>query len=775
MSRLLSRLPLRLQIGLIALIGVVGLAVLGTTYLVSDLSLTRMQGRLDMARAAHETLNGIDTGLLQARRNEKDFLLRKQERYLTQHAAVIKETLAKVQALPGYLSDADAAAKARAIAPGIETYVSRFNAVGQAHIRLGLNETKGLQGALRTSVRDVEAILAKDDDQKLDVLMLMMRRHEKDFIMRLDPRYGEEMKARAAQFATALAASPLPAAVRTEIAAKMADYQRDFAALMAGTLGVQNDIRVLSDAYAALEPVLASVDEKVRAEYAAVGAAMLAARDTTSFAMYCTIGLVTLAVVVFGLVVGGGVSRPVIGMTDSMGRLAGGDKTVDIPGVGRGDEVGRMAEAVKVFKDSMIKAEALAAEQAVEAERKEKRRVAIESYIASFDRVMTEALRTVTAAAEELQRTAQAMSGTAEETQRQAGAVAAGAEEASTNVQTVAAATEELSASIEEISRQMAQSNAVTNRAVDETEKTTVSVQSLSQAAQKIGDVVKLINAIAGQPNLLALNATIEAARAGDAGKGFAVVASEVKNLATQTAKATEDIASQVNAIQGATGGAVEAIRVISGTIGEVKTIATTIAAAVEEQGRRPRRSHATCSRRLPARPRSRRISAASPRRPTTRGPPPPRSSVPRAILPARARCCAARSASSWPTSAPRKRRRKPRRLSLPERLSDLPRCLDAGDADIAEQPVVEAGQRPALPGARDHRQDRCDQRLQPEAARADIGIKRKRGDHRRSPDGGCHAPELALRRPVRPLRTLRSRSNCRSCFFRGGRPRVAA
>jgi methyl-accepting chemotaxis protein len=268
-----------------------------------------------------------------------------------------------------------------------------------------------------------------------------------------------------------------------------------------------------------------------------------------------------------------------------MGRLAGGDTNAEIPGVGRGDEVGRMAEAVKVFKDNMIKAEALAAEQALEAERKEKRRVAIEGYIEKFDRTVSEALRTVSTAAEELQRTAQAMAGTAEETTRQATVVAAGAEEASTNVQTVAAATEELSASIEEISRQMSQSNAVTDKAVDQTQKTDASVQSLAEAATKIGDVVKLINAIAGQTNLLALNATIEAARAGEAGKGFAVVASEVKNLATQTAKATEDIASQVGAIQSATGGAVEAIRGIGATIGEVKSIATTVAAAVEEQG----------------------------------------------------------------------------------------------------------------------------------------------------------------------------------------------
>jgi methyl-accepting chemotaxis protein len=585
MSGVLSRFSLGVQIGLIALIGIVGLAALGLSYVVSNAALARMQARMDLARAAHETLNDIDNGLLQARRNEKDFLLRRQERYVAQHAKITAEVVDKARTLPRYIEDATTAGKARELVPGIERYAAQFAAVGQTQTRLGLDETRGLLGALRQSVRDVEAILAKDEELKLDVLMLMMRRHEKDFMMRLDPRYGEEMKQRATAFAAALSASALPANVKSEITAKMADYQRDFVAMMAGMLAVQNDIKTLSDGYAALEPVLEAIDQKVRAEYAAVDAAMQASRSLTATVMYTTIVAITLIVMLVGLVVGRGVSRPVVGMTDAMGRLAGGDTSAGIPGVGRGDEVGRMAEAVKVFKDNMIKAEALAAEQALEAERKEKRRVAIEGYIEKFDRTVSEALRTVSTAAEELQRTAQAMAGTAEETTRQATVVAAGAEEASTNVQTVAAATEELSASIEEISRQMSQSNAVTDKAVDQTQKTDASVQSLAEAATKIGDVVKLINAIAGQTNLLALNATIEAARAGEAGKGFAVVASEVKNLATQTAKATEDIASQVGAIQSATGGAVEAIRGIGATIGEVKSIATTVAAAVEEQG----------------------------------------------------------------------------------------------------------------------------------------------------------------------------------------------
>ncbi len=204
---------------------------------------------------------------------------------------------------------------------------------------------------------------------------------------------------------------------------------------------------------------------------------------------------------------------------------------------------------------------------------------------AHFERDISSVVHIVAAATNELRSTAQSMVSTADQTSRQASVVATGAKQASENVQTVAAATEELSASIHEINRQVAQSNQIANSAVDEATRTNQKMQGLTEAALRIGEVVKLINNIASQTNLLALNATIEAARAGDAGKGFAVVAGEVKHLANQTAKATEDITAQIQAVQNATREAVEAIAGIGGTIGKMNGVASAIAAAVEQQG----------------------------------------------------------------------------------------------------------------------------------------------------------------------------------------------
>jgi methyl-accepting chemotaxis protein len=284
--------------------------------------------------------------------------------------------------------------------------------------------------------------------------------------------------------------------------------------------------------------------------------------------------------------VGTATAKPIRGMTDAMKTLADGNHSVDVPARDRQDEIGQMAAAVQVFKENAIEMERVKGEQEI-AERRaqEDKKRMMQELASSFEAKVGALVSSLSAAATEMESTAGSMTSLAETGNSKAMNVASAAEQTSANVQTVATATEELSASIQEISQQVANSARIANQAVDDARSTDGVVQELAVGAQKIGEIIQLINDIAGQTNLLALNATIEAARAGDAGKGFAVVASEVKSLATQTAKATEEISLQINQIQTATGQAVTAINGIGTTIQEMSEIAAAIASAVEEQG----------------------------------------------------------------------------------------------------------------------------------------------------------------------------------------------
>jgi methyl-accepting chemotaxis protein len=390
----------------------------------------------------------------------------------------------------------------------------------------------------------------------------------------------------------ALADTPERRATNTEIRTAVDGYGRAAGqVLVLAEAGDDERARTLSNT-AAREARLTMVrltDERVRANEEALARKVemvdqVAADAVRSQVVGSVVGaaalLAALAWIVIGFVV-----RPLARFTATMDAVAGGDLDRTVEGTARKDEIGTLARSLEAFRTKglelrRLEAEAEALKRAAEAERK----VALARMADAFEANVGTIVETVSSASTQLQATAQTMSAATEETARQSTVVAAASEQATANVQTVAVASEELAASIREIARQVATSTQIAGTAVERATDTSGRVTALAESARRIGEVVGLIQSIASQTNLLALNATIEAARAGEAGKGFAVVAQEVKALAQQTAKATEEIGSQIGAIQTATDETVGAIDSIAGVIRDMDQIATAIAAAVEEQ-----------------------------------------------------------------------------------------------------------------------------------------------------------------------------------------------
>jgi methyl-accepting chemotaxis protein len=426
----------------------------------------------------------------------------------------------------------------------------------------------------------LEATLALQDPSSLQVHADRLVQLKKDYDDRrdfwaksdLDPaikaKLVEKSHREVERFLAAVEKTFLPALAKADAAAAAKSYADITAAYTAHRAVIDEIVKQTNDDNAATEAEATRRDK---------------------FFTWILWGISAFVFVVVGAGIAGvakGVIQPIIRMTGVMERLAGGELESEIPSLGRKDEVGAMAGAVQIFKENALRVRAMEAEQTLSARKAEAERKAAMLEVADgFEKAVGKVVRTVSSASSEIEAAAGSLTRTAETTQELSAAVAEASEQSSSNVQSAAAASEEMASSVNEIGRQVLESQRISYAAVEQAERTNARISELSQSANRIGEVIKMITEVAEQTNLLALNATIEAARAGDAGRGFAVVASEVKALSAQTAKATEEIAAQVTQMQSATEHSVSAIREIGSTIAQISEISTAIAAAVEEQG----------------------------------------------------------------------------------------------------------------------------------------------------------------------------------------------
>ncbi|MBK3736875.1 HAMP domain-containing protein [Azospirillum brasilense] len=583
---MLSNISIGTRIALLVAASVVTLGLLGGTVTVGAQRMFEATAELDQFRDAYEHTAAIERRASRLRFQALRFVADRDETAAEAFAKNAEEASRLLDDLKERGVERLPQEELEHLSQGIGTLKERFSSVVARAKELGLSDDSGLRGVLRASARAIEDELKQwPNADKLTGRMESMRKMEKDFIIYSDESLLSGHRKAFNEFTFFLADSGLDTTTQTRLEKQARTYRTDLGRFVDATKAFRAEVQTFNDAFQAMVPRFEALLDSANAGMAGAVETQNRVRGEV-IANVLQVGSVLLVgFAVISLLVARSITRPLRLIEGVMERLAGGDRTATVPETGRRDEIGAMARAVSVFKENLQRTHELEQEsRRAERRAEEERENALRAIAHDFDSAFGRVLHTVSHAADQIRNGAHILRDTAEKMKEQALDTSEKAEQTSEVVGIVNNVSRTLSASIGEIGGRVTTSSTAIRRAVDHARQSDSAVAALADSSQRIGEIVRLINDIAGQTNLLALNATIEAARAGEAGKGFAVVASEVKVLANQTAKATEDIAGQVGAIQEATGSVVEAIRAIRTTVEEVAHLSEDVSAAVRDQ-----------------------------------------------------------------------------------------------------------------------------------------------------------------------------------------------